>query len=59
MGQIGQTSLFLKELEVALLDKKVDIVVHSLKDVPTDLPAGLVIGAVCEFVGVESDFKDF
>lgn len=38
--------LFTKELEVALLEKKADIAVHSLKDLPTELPEGLILGAV-------------
>lgn len=38
--------LFTKELEVALLEGKADIAVHSLKDLPTDLPEGLTLGAV-------------
>lgn len=38
--------LFTKELETALLDGEADFAVHSLKDLPTDLPAGLVLGAV-------------
>src|ERR1035438_5207152 len=37
--------LFTKELEVALLAGKADLAVHSLKDLPTDLPAGLVLAA--------------
>jgi porphobilinogen deaminase len=40
--------LFTKELEAALLGRKADLAVHSLKDLPTDLPAGLRLGAVCE-----------
>ena len=39
--------LFTKELETALLDKSADIAVHSLKDLPTELPSGLELGAVC------------
>ena len=39
--------LFTKELEVALLDHTADLAVHSLKDLPTDLPPGLCLGAVC------------
>jgi len=35
-------------LELGLLDGRVDFVVHSLKDLPTQLPEGLVIGAVCK-----------
>jgi hydroxymethylbilane synthase len=44
--QIGEKSLFTRELEDALLRKKVDFCVHSLKDLPTEIPPGLVIGAV-------------
>ncbi|CAG8601466.1 17961_t:CDS:2 [Dentiscutata erythropus] len=44
--QIGEKSLFTKELEVALENKTVDLVVHSLKDLPTTLPKGMTIGAI-------------
>jgi len=40
--------LFTKELEVALLEGEADLAVHSLKDLPTELPAGLVLGAALE-----------
>ncbi len=40
--------LFTKELEVALLRYRADMAVHSLKDLPTELPAGLTLGAVCK-----------
>lgn len=40
--------LFTKELEEALLSGSVDVAVHSLKDLPTDQPAGLVVGAILE-----------
>jgi hydroxymethylbilane synthase len=40
--------LFTKELEVALLRRHADFAVHSLKDLPTELPAGLKLAAVCE-----------
>jgi len=40
LAHIGEKSLFTKELEIALEDLKVDIVVHSLKDLPSTLPAG-------------------
>uniref|UniRef100_A0A8C8G772 hydroxymethylbilane synthase n=1 Tax=Oncorhynchus tshawytscha TaxID=74940 RepID=A0A8C8G772_ONCTS len=44
--QIGEKSLFTKELETALERNEVDLVVHSLKDLPTALPPGFTIGAV-------------
>ncbi|CAG8780228.1 15997_t:CDS:2 [Racocetra persica] len=44
--QIGEKSLFTKELEIALENKTVDLVVHSLKDLPTTLPKGMTIGAI-------------
>src|SRR5690242_1623266 len=40
--------LFTKELEVALLDGRVDLCVHSLKDLPTEVPEGLKLGAACK-----------
>jgi hypothetical protein len=43
---LGGKALWTKELEVALKDNDVDMLVHSLKDVPTTLPEGCVIGAV-------------
>jgi len=49
MAQKGETlpkGLFTKELEVALVKGQADLAVHSLKDLPTDLPAGLVLAAV-------------
>lgn len=46
LPEIGTKSLFTKDLEVALLEKRVDFIVHSLKDLPTTLPEGCIIGAV-------------
>lgn len=46
--------LFTKELEVALADERVDLCVHSLKDLPTELPPGLKLGAV----GEREDVRD-
>ncbi|HNT87235.1 MAG TPA: hydroxymethylbilane synthase, partial [Candidatus Hydrogenedentes bacterium] len=46
LAQVGGKGLFTKEIEVALLDGRVDLAVHSLKDLPTELPEGLALGAV-------------
>jgi hydroxymethylbilane synthase len=46
LAAIGGKGLFIKELEVAIEDLRADIAVHSMKDVPADLPHGLTIGAV-------------
>ncbi|XP_064840306.1 porphobilinogen deaminase-like isoform X1 [Oncorhynchus masou masou] len=46
LSKIGEKSLFTKELETALARNEVDLVVHSLKDLPTALPPGFTIGAV-------------
>lgn len=46
LAGIGSQALFTKELDEALLDGAIDLAVHSLKDWPTEMPPGLVIGAV-------------
>ncbi|MEP6919773.1 MAG: hydroxymethylbilane synthase [bacterium] len=48
LAVIGGKGVFTKELEDALLDRRIDIAVHSLKDLPTIVPAELVIAAICE-----------
>lgn len=48
LPKIGEKSLFTKDLEDALRTGGVDFVVHSLKDLPTQLPNGMTIGAVLE-----------
>jgi hydroxymethylbilane synthase len=48
LAAIGGKGLFIKELEVALEEQRADIAVHSMKDLPGDLPAGLTIAAVLE-----------
>lgn len=47
LHEVGGSGFFTKELQQALLQKEVDLVVHSLKDLPTVEPEGLVLGAVC------------
>ena len=48
VNQIGVKGVFIKEIEDALLEERVDIAVHSMKDVPTETPAGLAFPAICE-----------
>jgi hydroxymethylbilane synthase len=48
LAAIGGKGLFIKELEVALDEQRADIAVHSMKDLPGDLPDGLIIAAVLE-----------
>jgi len=48
LSLMGDRGLFIKEIESALLDGTVDFAVHSMKDLPTELPAGLILAAVTE-----------
>jgi len=46
LAAVGGKGLFTKEIEEALLEERIDVAVHSMKDMPTELPAGLAIGAL-------------
>ena len=46
LAEVGGKGLFIKELEVAMTDGRADLAVHSLKDVPMDMPDGFVLAAV-------------
>src|SRR5512145_2345951 len=48
LAEIGGKGLFIKELEVAMQEGRADLAVHSMKDVPADLPPGMMIAAVLE-----------
>src|ERR687885_2539701 len=48
LSKIGDKGLFTKELELGMLNNEIDFAVHSLKDLPTRLPEGLVLGVVTE-----------
>jgi len=48
LSKIGDKGLFTKELELGMLNNEIDFAVHSLKDLPTNLPDGLVLGVVTE-----------
>lgn len=64
LTQVGGKGLFVKELEEALLEKRADIAVHSMKDVPMVLPSGLCLPVMCEReeprdVFVSNDYNSF
>ena len=48
VAQIGGKGIFIKELEEALLEETIDLAVHSVKDIPTDIPSRLMFPAVCK-----------
>jgi hydroxymethylbilane synthase len=56
LAEIGDKGLFTKELESALLAGEIDAAVHSLKDMPTQLPEGLAFGAISEREDVRDAF---
>ncbi|MFW9263776.1 hydroxymethylbilane synthase [Nostoc sp. CALU 546] len=48
LAKIGDKGLFTKELELGMLNQEIDFAVHSLKDLPTNLPEGLMLAAITE-----------
>ncbi|ATA27100.1 hydroxymethylbilane synthase [Brenneria goodwinii] len=48
LAKVGGKGLFVKELELALLENRADIAVHSMKDVPAEFPDGLGLATICE-----------
>lgn len=48
LAKIGGKGLFVKELEVSMLEGRADIAVHSMKDVPMEFPEGLGLSVICE-----------
>ena len=48
LAKVGGKGLFVKELEVAMLENRADLAVHSMKDVPVDFPEGLGLVTICE-----------
>ena len=48
LAKVGGKGLFVKELEVAIMEDRADIAVHSMKDVPVDFPEGLGLSVICE-----------
>lgn len=47
LAKVGGKGLFIKELEQAMMENRADLAVHSMKDVPMDMPEGFSLGAIC------------
>lgn len=56
LSRMSSKGIFTREIEEALLDQRIDLAVHSLKDIPTQLPEGLTIGAISEREDVRDVF---
>src|SRR5882724_10001312 len=56
LADIGGKGLFIKELEVALAEHRADIAVHSMQDVPSDLPPGMILAAMLARVDARDAF---
>ncbi|MDE5412419.1 hydroxymethylbilane synthase [Alkalihalobacterium chitinilyticum] len=56
LSKVGGKGLFVKEIEQAMSDKEIDIAVHSMKDVPSELPEGFTLAAVTERVDPRDAF---
>src|SRR3954453_16371284 len=56
LAKVGTKGMFTKEIEEALAEGRVDLAVHSLKDLPTELPAGFELVAITERVNARDVF---
>ncbi len=56
LSKVGGKGLFVKELEVAMLEQRADLAVHSMKDVPMELPEQLMISTICKRESPEDAF---